>query len=267
MTAELAHDIIDLERGAVAPILSKAPRAVLVSGPGKKFVSGDFSNIEGRVNAWFANEDWRLEAFRAYDARLGPDMYYSTYSKALGVPIEAVTKYQRDEIGKKLDLSCGFGGSVGAWLRFAGPEAVTKLVTEKFYGDEDWQRAEKQHDNTAFHQHLSREQWISIKYVSNAWRKSNPKITQMWWDLGDAVIAAVEQPGTLVPMCDERIQYLCDSGFLWCRLPSGKLLAYCSPWLEETKEDYLVDADGEIFPLDDFMPDEIDAKLAGGATI
>ncbi|MFX5309822.1 hypothetical protein ABTC80_19490, partial [Acinetobacter baumannii] len=55
-------DIIEIMVGPAMEWMSKCLRAMLIAGPGKKFVSGDFSNIEGRVNAWMAGEAWKLDA-------------------------------------------------------------------------------------------------------------------------------------------------------------------------------------------------------------
>ena len=46
---------------------------------------------------------------------------------------------------------------------------------------------------------------------------------------------------------NDRIQYKVDHGILWCRLPSGRCLAYCSPfitqqmWINEDGEEEVTD--------------------------
>lgn len=268
MNAESAHDLIDQEVGAVVPILSKAPRAQFVAGPGKRFVGGDFSNVEGRVGAWFADEHWKLQAFRDYDSGAGKDLYILAVARAFGITPEEVSRAQRQKVGKVSELAFLFGGSIGAWLRFDdAPEIVSRIVRERFFGTDEWTKAIAQRAKALHSYGLSDDQWIAIKVIVNAWREANPHITKSWWALGDAAIEAVDSPGAIVKVLNDRVQYLSAQGFLWCRLPSGKLLAYCRPRLATTREDYLVDADGEIFPVDEFFPHEIDEKVAAGMKI
>lgn len=192
-------DAIEMLVGPAAEWLSKCLRAMLIAGPGKRFVSGDFSNIEGRVNAWMSGEAWKLDAFRAYDAGTGPDLYRLAYAKSFGVDIDAVTKSER-QIGKTMELALGFQGGAGAFLTMGANMGV----------------------------HTTEERANELKV---AWREAHPRITQSWWDLQDAAIEAVNAPGITVPVLGTKVQYLAANGFLYCRLPSGRVISYASPKL------------------------------------
>ena len=72
--------------------------------------------------------------------------------------------------------------------------------------------------------------------LKRAWRTSNAKITQSWWDLQDAALAAVGRPGEKVYVLDGRVIYLAHAGWLFCRLPSGRALAYCNPRVVEVED-------------------------------
>lgn len=267
MNAERLHDLIELEFGSPMTILSKALRSMFVAAPGRILCGADYSNVEGRVNAWICGEEWKIRAFKEFDAGTGPDLYKLAYSRSFGVPIEEVKKPQR-QIGKTQELALSFGGSIGAWLRFDPvPITVTKLVSEQFRGTDSWRKAEEQYDRARHHYDLTPDQWISIKVVVNGWREANSNITQSWWALADAAVEAVDQRGNLVSLLDGKVQYLASDGFLWCRTPSGKLLAYASPQLVETREEWLVDADGEAHPAEEFDAEEIAARVAAGATL
>jgi len=261
------HDLIELTHGPVVPLLSKALRAQFVASKGKVFYGGDFSNIEGRINAWFAGEQWKLDAFRDYDSGRGDDLYVRSYAQAFGLDGGSVTKSQR-QIGKTQELAFGYQGSVGAWLRFdPRPDLVTRVTKGLFYGTDVWRKAADQYDRSRNHLGLGPDSWIAIKVNVNSWREANSRIVQGWWDLQDAALAAVDAPGCVAPALNGKVAYMVSDGFLWCKLPSGKLLAYAQPRLVEMKEEYVVDEEGEAIPLDELLPHELEEKIAAGAKV
>jgi DNA polymerase len=69
-----------LIEGDVMGLASSAIRGCIVAPPGKKLVVGDLSNIEGRKAAWLAGEEWKLAAFRDFDAGRGEDLYKVAYA-------------------------------------------------------------------------------------------------------------------------------------------------------------------------------------------
>ena len=87
-------------------VIGSTVRGALVAAPGKKLCRADLSNIEGRVLAWLAGEDWKLKAFAN-----GDDLYIEGYSRSFGIPVEEV---RADEeaggtmrlIGKVQELAC-----------------------------------------------------------------------------------------------------------------------------------------------------------------
>lgn len=99
-------DALMLEFGDPMPILSSVIRPLVTAAPGHEFIVADFSAIEGRGLAWLAEEEWVLEAYRAYDRKEGPDMYMVTAGKILGKPGHEVTKTERKNPGKIADLAC-----------------------------------------------------------------------------------------------------------------------------------------------------------------
>jgi hypothetical protein len=84
-------------------------RASVHAPKGHKLLIADLSQIEARVNAWFAGQRDRVEAFRAFDTiigwemkdgkrvpkRAGPDVYRVTAADIYGKPVEQVTDPER----------------------------------------------------------------------------------------------------------------------------------------------------------------------------
>ena len=60
----------------------------------------------------------------------------------------------------------------------------------------------------------------------DAWRQSNPKIVQFWWDVDHAVMEAVKFKHTT---SSYGLTFSCRSGMLFITLPSGRTLSYVKP--------------------------------------
>jgi DNA polymerase len=207
-------EALDVLTGDPLGTLSKCLRAMLTAGPNHKFVGGDFSNIEGRLNAWFAGEEWKLDAFRAFDNKTGPDLYNLAFARSFGVPIHAVKKSDR-QVGKVMELALGYQGGKHAFQKMGANYGV----------------------------HVTDERADELKA---AWRGANPKITQSWWDLQDAAIEAVGSPGSKVALLDGKVTYLAANGFLFCRLPSSRVIAYAQPRLTKVEMTRtILDEDGD----------------------
>lgn len=127
------------ERGKNAPlrILSKALRAMFKAPEGKRLVGGDFSNIEGRINAWNAREQWKLDAFDEYDMGIGPDLYKVTAARIAGKDIEQVSKAERQSIGKTPELACLSPDTLV--LTSNGIKVITSVTKEdRLWDGMDW---------------------------------------------------------------------------------------------------------------------------------
>jgi hypothetical protein len=129
-------DAEDLLFDNVSELCSSAVRGALVAEPGKKLVIADLSNIEGRVLAWLANEQWKVDAFKAFDAGIGHDLYKLAYARSFNTPPESVSKDER-QIGKVMELAC-FGPDTQV-LTDVGPLAIKYVTTEhKLWDGEQW---------------------------------------------------------------------------------------------------------------------------------
>lgn len=195
-TAELLYDNL-MEVGA------SVVRSVIAAPKGRTLVAGDYSNIEGRVLAWLAGEEWKLQAFRDFDAGIGHDIYKQAYSRTFGVPVESVTADQR-QVGKVEELAFGYQGSVGAFRQFGDAFGVGKDMTDE-----------------------------EILVFVRGWRQGHPATVSWWYELEEAAVRAVRNPGKAfrARKVVYKVQRYGKNVWLLCRLPSGRFLTYYAPRL------------------------------------
>lgn len=256
------------KQGGMATLawLSKALRSTIIAPPGWLFVGGDFSNIEGRINAWLAKEQWKIQAFIDYDNKVGPDLYRVAYSKAFGIEPDQVTGTLR-QIGKVIELQCGYQGGVGAFLTATGtyllklPPLVQAISTST--PPEVWDGVAVKYDHARDKFDLDEATWTAIKVAVTSWRKTNPLIVASWWDLQDAAIMAVERPGLKVPCYSGRVHYQSDGEWLYCFLPSGRPLMYSQPHVATVEEEVVWNG-VQYVDTSELWPWEIDALVAVG---
>jgi len=180
----------------VPDTLSQLIRTAFVPQNGRKFIVSDFSAIEARVIAWFAGEQWRQEVFAQ-----GGDIYCASASQMFHVPVEkhGQNAHLRQK-GKIAELALGYGGSVGA-LKSMGALEMGVLEEE-------------------------------LKPLVDAWRTSNPRIVQFWWDVDREVKRCVKERCATET---HSLRFTYQSGFLFITLPSGRRLAYVKPKIGENR--------------------------------
>lgn len=183
-------DALEMLYDNIPNVLSELIRTAFIPKPGYKYIVSDFSAIEARVLSFLAGEQWRVDVFKA-----GKDIYCESASQMFGVAVvkNGINGHLRQK-GKIAELALGYGGSVGA-LKAMG----------------------------ALDMGLSEDE---LQPLVNAWRSSNPHITQLWWDIDAAVKKAVMYK-TSVQSHGFRIYY--KSGMLFIDLPSGRRLVYVKP--------------------------------------
>ncbi len=222
-------------------LLSDAVRSFLWAAPGHEMIVADYSSIEGRLAAYIAGEEWKLEAFRKYDRGEGPGMYELTAAQIYDIDVADVDKPKR-AVGKVGELSMGYQGGVGALSKMARQKKLKlHTVFPSVWAAAPQERREEaesrfderlqKNDETA--KKLGREGWIAGELVKVGWRLAHPAITSAWKLLEEAVFAAVTEPGTQHHALG--VTYLVAHGFLWCQLASGRCLAYGRPRVQEVE--------------------------------
>lgn len=228
----------------VMKMTSNAIRGCLVAPPGKKLVIADLANIEGRVAAWLSGEDWKLQAFRDYDAGTGADLYRLAYAKSFNIRPENVDGKQR-QIGKVQELALGYEGGVGAFVTF--------VMTYKLDLDEMAEAAWDTLPGQALHQAKIMLAWRRKKGLTTyglddkvfivceafkaLWREAHPETSSYWKELNDAAIRAVENPGVTI-VC-RRLKFRRDGAWLRMGLPSGRVLCYAAPEIKNGSLTYM----------------------------
>lgn len=199
-------DCEDLIWSNISERCSMSVRGCLVAAEGHTFAIADLSNIEGRVIAWGAGEQWKLEAFKAYDRGEGPDLYKVTAGRILGKDPSEVTKDERQLQGKTPELAGAYQGSVGAYRVMGGP--VFEAMSDE-----------------------------AILEIVKSWRKEHPRTVAFWYDLERACKMAIRNPGQSFGVRDmatfDVVPDQVGRDWLRMKLPSGRYLCYPEPLVEQ----------------------------------
>lgn len=210
----------------VLDTLSSCIRASLKAPAGKRWCVADLTSIESIGAAWMAGCDKILDIF--FD---GQDTYRAFAAEAEGIDYDAVTKKQRTFYKPCV---------LGATYMLSGKGLV---IYGEGYGVE-LERAEADRQIAVF-------------------RGTYHEIKQHWYNLKDAAVSAVLDPGIRYPVfavdrvideqTDERtgriyrayaykespkVTYMYDGTFLFAVLPSGRRLCYYKPEVERDHKVY-----------------------------
>ena len=180
----------------VPDTLSQLIRTAFIPKPGMKFIVADFAQIEMRLTAFYAGEQWVIDTFER-----GGDIYCETASQMFGVPVKkhGINGHLRQK-GKQASLSCSYGGSTGALIAMG---AVKNGMKEE-----------------------------ELQPLVDAWRAANPNIVQFWYDLDKAAKKVIKEKLTVKT---HGLTFFYKSGFMFIELPSKRRLAYAKPKIGENR--------------------------------
>ena len=201
------HDGLGLVYGNVPDALSQLIRTAFIPSEGHKLVVADFSAIEARVIAWLAGETWVNEVFATHGK-----IYEATASQMFGVPVERIVKgnpeYALRQKGKVATLALGYQGGTNALIAMG---ALDMGLAEEELPD-----------------------------IVQRWRQANPRIVDLWYAVGQAVMAAMQTgqaQATHGLMFTPEGDIVYGQAFLTIRLPSGRKLSYPRPYLAVNRFD------------------------------
>jgi DNA polymerase len=180
-------------------VIGDLGRSLVCAASGRRLIGADLSSIESRVLAWIADEDWKLDSYRRFDATHDPrdEPYCITACKIFGVPDGTFNDTSPErKIGKVCDLAFGYQGGLNAWRKFE-PDRFTDAEVEQFKLD---------------------------------WRAAHPNIKKFWYAIDRTTWEAVRNREQII-RCG-RLLLKCTGAYLFIKLPSGRKLAYPYPRIE-----------------------------------
>lgn len=188
------YDVFATVYPNVIDAISASLRGFLIADTGKDFIAADYSNIESRVLFWVAGCDKGLTAFKH-----GTDIYCELATEIYKRKITKKDKEER-QLGKTGVLGCGY--QMGA-DRF---KAQVKTMTGM---------------------DITRE---TADLVVKTYRATYPEVVACWYAQERAAVKAVKERGQLIK--EGPIMWKVQGQFLYCRLPSGRCIAYAEPQIK-----------------------------------
>jgi len=197
----------------VMRVCSNAIRGAIIAPPGHKLVVADLANIEGRVAAWLAGEDWKLQAFRNCDAGTGPDLYVLAYASSFNVDPSTVGKGPKRQIGKVQELMFQYGGGVGAWITGAATYGIDlDQMTEQVWDTlPKWARDEAEQYMRYLHEPAIAAYTKDLEKIEkhlNAWKLSAAEVDHL---IGIADALCDERRLKAQHLLPERTFIACDA--------------------------------------------------------
>jgi len=188
--------------GDVFTAVAGCLRGLFIAKKGYDLISSDYSSIEAVILAFLSGEQWRMKVFNSHGK-----IYEMSGAKITKVPFDEIISYKSETgkhhyaraLGKVGELAAGFGGGINSWKKSG--------AAKYFDSDDDLLRAVKQ------------------------WRLESPMIPKLWTGLESNAIKAVQFPGDTFSY--RGIKYCTKEDVLYCRLLSGRKIAYQSPVLHD----------------------------------
>jgi DNA polymerase len=174
---------------------SSCLRSMIVPTLGSEFVCADYNAIEARVLFWLADHTAGIRLWES-----GADLYREMAARIFGVPVEKVTDAQR-WLGKTTILGCGYG--MGPVKFFRACRDQGQAVTEEL-----------------------------AKAAVKVYRSEHEPVVALWKNVERAACRAViarNRTGRSESFVAGRCEWFADRDFLWCKLPSGRRLAFKNP--------------------------------------
>lgn len=178
----------------VIEAISAGLRGLIMAKPDHDFIAADFAQIEARVLMVLAGCERGITEFRN-----GADIYLRLAEEIYKRSLTKENKEER-QLGKTGVLGCGFQMGPQRFKEHAKNQAGLIITPEM------------------------------AQLVVNTYRKTYPEVVKFWYTQERAAILAVRNPGRLITAGP--VAWKVQKGFLYCKLPSGRCLAYAEPEIQ-----------------------------------
>lgn len=262
-------------------------RGCLVASSGMDLIFPDYSGIEDRVNAWFFDEQWVLDAYAKFDRGEGRHLYSITVCGMFGFDLDTFSDEDpRRQWGKVIRLFMGYEGGVSAFLTGAENysfdlEAMAKqaipLLSPEALDHAKWMR-ENHPCKEAREGLISQDVETACNGFKFLYRQTHPRIKQGWRDLKEAAEKAVEFDGEAFWLPNKKIAFKVETfkGRKWLcmRLPSGRKVKYYAPtwipprqserWINNELVEYTIPGEMRYKGIDTYTRQFMELSTYGG---
>lgn len=262
-------------------------RGCLTAGVDSDLIFPDYSGIEDRVNAWFFDEQWVLDAYAKFDRGEGRHLYSITVCGMFGFDLDTFSDEDpRRQWGKVIRLFMGYEGGVSAFLTGAENysfdlEAMAKqaipLLSPEALDHAKWMR-ENHPCKEARGGLISQDVETACNGFKFLYRQTHPRIKQGWRDLKEAAEKAVEFDGEAFWLPNKKIAFKVETfkGRKWLcmRLPSGRKVKYYAPtwipprqserWINNELVEYTIPGEMRYKGIDTYTRQFMELSTYGG---
>ena len=245
LTKKMAEDLAQYTSAASDPmeLFASVVRGAVCAPEGKELIVADYSAIEARGVLWAAGDQRALDVFRR-----GEDIYCDMASTIFGRTITKADAKER-QVGKAIILACGYSMGANKFLqtcRMQGMrfelDLINQLVSPAKF--KEIEAAILKLPMVYFKDGITKEdmpELVMAKFLVDSYREKYSLVVDFWNDCEEAAMWAIEDHIAWKNIKDRNkrkkkvwrkagpVGFKVVGSFLFCKLPSGRCLAYAFP--------------------------------------
>ena len=216
---ELDADELEEEYEDLYSVFSGALRGAIIPGANKKLVTADYSAVEARGLFWVCDHQEGVQMFLD-----GIDPYLEMAAFLANLPYEDIFREFKEsgkvmwaderQFAKQIILGAGYQLGIEKFIDYCAQRGIF----------------------------ITREQ--SAKAILG-YRERHSPVKLFWYQCENAAIRAMQNPGQVVRV-NRHIAYKKANRFLFCQLPSTRLIPYPYPQLEWNSREFFDEKTGKM---------------------